>query len=45
MTTIKTSLVAALVVFVSVFGLTGCGKKSALTPPPESEYPKQYPRQ
>jgi predicted small lipoprotein YifL len=25
--------------------LTACGKKSALTPPPDSQYPKQYPRQ
>lgn len=24
--------------------LSACGKKSALTPPAESEYPKQYPR-
>lgn len=45
MTTLKTTLVASLVILVSVFGLTGCGKKSALTPPSDSEYPKQYPRQ
>ncbi len=26
-------------------GLSACGKKSALTPPEESDYPRQYPRQ
>ena len=25
--------------------LSACGKKSALTPPEESDYPRQYPRQ
>ncbi len=27
------------------FLLSACGKKSALTPPEEAEYPRQYPRQ
>ena len=26
-------------------GLSACGKKSALVPPEESNYPRQYPRQ
>jgi predicted small lipoprotein YifL len=26
-------------------GLSACGKKNALTPPEDSEYPRQYPRQ
>jgi predicted small lipoprotein YifL len=39
------ALICAMVVLVSLGGLTACGKKAALTPPPESEYPKQYPRQ
>lgn len=45
MKTLKNALIASLVVFISVVGLSGCGKKSALTPPSDSEYPKQYPRQ
>lgn len=45
MKTLKASRVIGLAVIIAVVGLSGCGKKSALTPPPESEYPKQYPRQ
>jgi len=37
--------IAVVLAVVSVAGLSSCGKKSALTPPPDSEYPKQYPRQ
>jgi predicted small lipoprotein YifL len=37
--------VTCMIVILCLGGLSACGKKSALTPPPESEYPKQYPRQ
>jgi predicted small lipoprotein YifL len=38
-------IIVMIVAALSLGGLSGCGKKSALTPPPDSEYPKQYPRQ
>lgn len=39
------ALLTAIVLILCTVGLSACGKKSALTPPPDSEYPKQYPRQ
>lgn len=38
-------LLASIAVILCLGSLTACGKKSALTPPPDSQYPKQYPRQ
>jgi hypothetical protein len=35
---------AGLVLLIMAIGLGSCGKKSALTPPTESKYPKKYPR-
>lgn len=45
MKTYMKALATGLIIVISIVGLSGCGKKSALTPPPDSEYPKQYPRQ
>lgn len=38
------ALIACLAIVLCFGTLAGCGKKSALTPPEQSEYPKQYPR-
>lgn len=41
----RKTVVASILILISALGLTGCGKKSALAPPADAEYPKQYPRQ
>ncbi len=38
-------LFACVAIVLCLGSLTACGKKSALTPPPDSQYPKPYPRQ
>ena len=42
--TLRTIAVIALVLATTVV-LDGCGRKEKLTPPPGSDYPRQYPRE
>ena len=45
MVTARSILLAVLGLVVVSASLSACGKRGDLTPPPESAYPQQYPKQ